>query len=102
MFQADQPPLGTHSDQGDSAARIIPMAPGDSLVLVTDGFFECANIAGDRLGMDRLGEAIATHHALGAGDLIRKLYGGVLEFSQGRPQADDITAVVIKRQPISG
>ena len=99
MFQADQPPLGTHSDQGDSAARIIPMAPGDSLVLVTDGFFECANTAGDRLGMDRLGEAIASHHALGAGDLIRRLYDGVLEFSQGRPQADDITAVVIKRSP---
>jgi serine phosphatase RsbU (regulator of sigma subunit)/protein-S-isoprenylcysteine O-methyltransferase Ste14 len=99
MFEADQPPLGTLTDPSDSRARNIPMAPGDSLVLVTDGFFECANTAGDRLGMDRLGEAIGKHHALGAGDLIRKLYDGVLEFSQGRPQSDDITAVVIKRCP---
>jgi phosphoserine phosphatase len=96
-YDADQPPLGTEMGESDSHARIIPMAPGDSLVLVTDGFFECTNTSGEMLGMDRLSDAIGNHHALSAGDLIRRLYDGVLEFSQGRPQADDITAVIIKR-----
>jgi serine phosphatase RsbU (regulator of sigma subunit) len=96
-YDADQPPLGTQMGQSDSHARVIPMAPGDSLVLVTDGFFECTNTSGEMLGMDRLSDAIESHHASGAGDLIRRLYDGVLEFSRGRPQTDDITAVVIKR-----
>jgi serine phosphatase RsbU (regulator of sigma subunit)/protein-S-isoprenylcysteine O-methyltransferase Ste14 len=96
-YDADQPPLGMRWGQGDSQARVIPMAPGDLLVLVTDGLFECKNKAREMLGMDRLGEAIRTHHALGAGKLIRRLCDGVLEFCQGAPQADDITAVVIKR-----
>lgn len=75
------------------------MGPGDSLVLVTDGLFECANAAGEMLGMDRLSEAIGSHHNLSADKLIRRLCDNVVEFCQGTPQADDITAVVIKRNP---
>jgi serine phosphatase RsbU (regulator of sigma subunit)/protein-S-isoprenylcysteine O-methyltransferase Ste14 len=97
-FDADQPPLGCKLGPGDSQARIIPMSPGDALVLVTDGFFECANTTGEMLGMDRLGEAIETNHGLEAGGMIRGLYEGVVQFSNGAPQADDITAVVIKRR----
>jgi serine phosphatase RsbU (regulator of sigma subunit)/protein-S-isoprenylcysteine O-methyltransferase Ste14 len=98
-YDADQPPLGVRPAQAASHARTIPMAPGDSLVLVTDGLFECANPTGEMLGMDRLGEAIGSHHALSADKLIRRLCDNVLEFCQGAPQADDITAVVIKRNP---
>ena len=44
-FNADQPPLGCWLKENDplSTARIIPLSPGDSLILVTDGFFECSN-----------------------------------------------------------
>jgi serine phosphatase RsbU (regulator of sigma subunit)/protein-S-isoprenylcysteine O-methyltransferase Ste14 len=100
MYNADQPPLGTQFGANDTHARTFSLAPGDSLVLVTDGFFECANKSGQMLGMDPLGEAIRNHHALGAENLIRRLYEDVLEFSQGAPQADDITAVVIKRNAV--
>jgi serine phosphatase RsbU (regulator of sigma subunit) len=100
MFDADQPPLGMKLGEGDSHARIIPMAPGDSLVLITDGFFECANATGEMLGMKRLGEAIGKHHALSADKLISSLSDGIKEFSQGVPQADDVTAVVIKRNEV--
>jgi serine phosphatase RsbU (regulator of sigma subunit)/protein-S-isoprenylcysteine O-methyltransferase Ste14 len=98
-YDADQPPLGTYIGQSDSHARTIPMAAGDSLVLITDGFFECANAAGEMLGMERLSAAIGSHHALCSEKMIRRLYDDVLEFSHGVAQADDITAVVIKRKP---
>ena len=57
-FDADQPPLGTQfgPDGDGSKARVITMAPGDALVLVTDGFFECRNPAGELRGIDRLGD----------------------------------------------
>lgn len=98
VFDADQPPLGMQLGQTDSQARHIVLAPNDMLVLVTDGFFECRNPAGEMLGSDRLGKAIESHHALSAADLIRRLYDDLLEFCQGTEQADDITAVVIQRK----
>lgn len=96
-YDADQPPLGTQSGPGESHARQIPMSPGDALVLVTDGFFECTSATGQMLGMDRLGDAIGGNQTDGADHLIRRLCENVHDFAKGVPQADDLTVVVIKR-----
>jgi serine phosphatase RsbU (regulator of sigma subunit)/protein-S-isoprenylcysteine O-methyltransferase Ste14 len=98
-FDADEPPLGMRLLNGDSRARVIEFSPGDCLVLVTDGFFECRNPTGEMLGAAPLGEAIQHHHTLAAEPFIRRLYDDLLAFTQGTTQADDITAVVIKRKP---
>lgn len=66
-------------------------------MLVTDGFFECTNSGGQQLGTARLGESIRAHKSLAAEHLIRRLHDEVRTFSQGAPQADDLTAVVIKQ-----
>jgi serine phosphatase RsbU (regulator of sigma subunit)/protein-S-isoprenylcysteine O-methyltransferase Ste14 len=96
-IEADQPPLGISAFNGDSVARVIDLSPGDMLVLVTDGFFECANPAGEMLGAVRLSESICGKPLLGSAEMIGGLRQQVIEFSQGTAQADDITAVVIKR-----
>jgi serine phosphatase RsbU (regulator of sigma subunit) len=96
-FEADQPPLGAGGADDDPAARVLSLAPGDALVLLTDGFFECPDGKGGQLGIRRLGEAIRRHQSLPAEELIRRLHEEVLAFSEGAPQADDLTAVVIKR-----
>jgi serine phosphatase RsbU (regulator of sigma subunit) len=98
MLGADQPPLGFRVANDGSVAQRIDLAPGDMLVLVTDGFFECRNNNGEMLGMPRLGDAIKLHQSLPAADLIKQLHEDLLHFSRGAPQADDLTAVVIKRQ----
>jgi serine phosphatase RsbU (regulator of sigma subunit) len=69
-------------------------------VLVTDGFFECTNSRGQQLGTARLGESIRTHKSLAAEYLIRRLHDEVRTFSHGASQADDLTAVVIKRTAV--
>jgi len=97
-IEADQPPLGISSFAGDSRARVIDLAPGDLLALVTDGFFECFNGAGEILGAARLSESIRHHQTLGSADMISRLHQEVTHFSNGTPQADDITAVIIKRR----
>ena len=104
-FDADQPPLGTSFGMGDgdgdtdgaTRARVIPLAPGDVFVLVTDGFFECMNGDGELLGPARLADAIRRHHAAGAADLIQRLHDDISAFSRGVAQSDDRTAVVIRR-----
>jgi serine phosphatase RsbU (regulator of sigma subunit) len=100
-FDADQPPLGAGAGgaDDDSPARVLSLAPGDALVLLTDGFFESPDSRGEQLGIRRLGESIRRHHSLPADALIRRLHEEVLEFSRGVPQSDDLTAVVIKRAP---
>jgi serine phosphatase RsbU (regulator of sigma subunit) len=78
-------------------ARVIDLAPGDMLVLVTDGFYECCNPAGEMLGAARLSDFIRRHQSLDAAEIIRRLHQDLIDFSHGTPQADDITAVIIKR-----
>jgi serine phosphatase RsbU (regulator of sigma subunit) len=96
-LDADQPPLGTRGCDGESQARVISMAPGDCLVLITDGFFEYPNAAGELLGIRRLAEIIRQHKGLCAAKSIQQMHQRVLEFSQGVAQGDDMTAVVIRR-----
>jgi serine phosphatase RsbU (regulator of sigma subunit) len=96
-LDADQPPLGTRGCDGDSQARMISMAPGDSLVLITDGFFECRNASGTLLGIRPLAEIIRGHKGLCAEKLIQRMHQDVVQFSEGVPQGDDMTAVVITR-----
>ena len=68
------------------------------VLLITDGFFEWENQAGEMFGTDRLAEAVRRYSELEPEGIIAKLYRAVLSFSQGTPQKDDLTAVVIKRQ----
>ena len=98
-FDADQPPLGINfgNDGEASHARVIAMAPGDLFVLVTDGFFECTNRAGEMRGTVSLGESIRRHRMFPANSFVRNLHEEVRDFAQGAPQADDLTVVVIKR-----
>jgi len=99
-FDADQPPLGTSFDHNGSTskARVISLSPGDALVLVTDGFFECFDRAGQMLGAARMADFIRAGQSTSAQQFIARMHKHVLDFSQGLPQADDLTAIVIKRR----
>ncbi len=100
ILDADQLPLGLTLPGGDapSKARILPLSPGDALILITDGFFECSNPAGQMLGISPLADFLCIAHANSAENLIAAMHQHVENFSDGHPQADDLTAVVIKRR----
>jgi serine phosphatase RsbU (regulator of sigma subunit) len=76
----------------------VEMAPGDLLLLVTDGFFEWINAQGEQYGAARIESEIRAGRDLPAAELIARLYQSVLEFAAGTTQADDLTAVVVKRR----
>ncbi|MFN8473621.1 MAG: SpoIIE family protein phosphatase [Anaerolineae bacterium] len=77
--------------------RSAAMAPGDTLVLYTDGVTEAINDRDEAFGEDRLVEVVASQRDLSAEALATRIVDAVGEFAAGHPQFDDITLVVLKR-----
>jgi sigma-B regulation protein RsbU (phosphoserine phosphatase) len=78
-------------------SREICLAPGDRLILYTDGLTEARNASGDFYGDDSLRQAILSHRGAGARTLVDHLLKQVNSFSARAPRADDITLLVVDR-----
>ena len=72
------------------------VAPGDLLVVYSDGVCDALNLGGEDYGDGRLEAFIRTHAALGAGELMDRILEDVTTFSQGVAPFDDMTLVVAK------
>lgn len=72
-------------------------SPGATLVLLTDGFYEAANADREQYGEQRVVEFVQRNATLPLPRLIENLQADIEAFTQGRPQADDLTAVLIRR-----
>lgn len=90
-------PLGILPELGDVAPVKITMKAGDIVLLITDGFFEWEDSAGEQFGTERLAEVVRRFSDREPETIITELYDAVLKFSHGTPQKDDLTAVLIKR-----
>jgi serine phosphatase RsbU (regulator of sigma subunit) len=71
------------------------LAPGDTLVMYTDGVTEAASAAGEEFGEDRLIEILRAQRHLPVPRLLETIVATVQEFSD-RKQADDITLVIAR------
>jgi serine phosphatase RsbU (regulator of sigma subunit) len=90
-------PLGILPDLWDAVPVKLSMLPGDIVLLVTDGFSEWENSAGEEFGTERLAAVVKQFSDREPQVIIAELYDAVLNFAQGTPQQDDLTAVLIKR-----
>ena len=90
-------PLGILPHLTSARSQVVSMQPGDLILLITDGFLEWENSAGEQFGTARLEEFICSNDHLGPEEIIAELYARVLSFAGGTPQQDDLTAVVIKK-----
>ena len=90
-------PLGVVPEMDSTSPVKLTMQPGDMVLLITDGFFEWENPAQEQFGTERLGEILRTFDDRQPEVIIAELYDSVVKFSQGTPQKDDLTAVLIKR-----
>src|SRR5262249_11320560 len=73
----------------------IPLAPGDTLILYTDGLTEATDRAGREFGEPRMIDVLREHPGVAASVLQERLIGEVERFSRGRFQ-DDVTLVVLR------
>jgi serine phosphatase RsbU (regulator of sigma subunit) len=74
----------------------VQLEPGDLVVICSDGVTEARNAAGDEFGRERLIEAMTGCHGLKPDAVLERLFAAVRLFSQGTPQGDDITGLVLR------
>lgn len=96
-LRAHGPPLGIMADIAWTRPDAFTMAPGDMMVLITDGFFEWRSVQREPFGLDRVFDVIRAHRDAGAAEIIRRLHEAVTAFVGDCPQDDDLTAVIIKK-----
>lgn len=73
-------------------------SPLATLVLLTDGFYETASAEGELFGEARVTALMQESMNTPLPELIENLYQRVCTFSGGTRQADDLTAVLIRRK----
>jgi len=73
------------------------LAPGDRLILYTDGITEAMDDAGELFGKPRLKEAILAAAATTARDVIDAIIAAVKTYVGASPQMDDLTIVTVRR-----
>ena len=74
----------------------VTLAPGDLVVICSDGVTEARNAAGDEFGRERLIEAMSGCHGGKPAAVLERLFEAVRVFSQGTAQGDDITGLVLR------
>ena len=99
-FEAQGIPLGMIAGMSYEDSRMRCLKAGDMIVLVTDGFYEWENPAGEEFGLERLKDTIRGARDCSAEEVIARLHQAVKSFSRGTEQKDDLTAVVLKRKNV--
>ncbi len=90
-------PLGVMAQVDYSQLETVPMKSGDLAVIITDGIFEAINADDEQFGIDRIIQLLRRDRDLPAAQITDSLRDAVLDFTKGQPQADDLTAVVIRK-----
>jgi phosphoserine phosphatase RsbU/P len=90
------PAMGLLIKAGSPAPVELAFAPGEQLLVLTDGILEAFDPAGEEFGMERVLATVSREAGHSAADLVNGLFAAVADFAGGLPQQDDITAVVAR------
>jgi serine phosphatase RsbU (regulator of sigma subunit) len=78
-------------------SRPLQLRKGDILVVYSDGLTEAENEMQEMFGEERLLKIIRQEAPMGSQALNQKLLKAIADFTQGMPQTDDITLVVVEK-----
>jgi len=76
--------------------QYVHLAPGDTLVLYSDGISEARNAAGESFGIQRIQRLIHLHADKSPSILKQIILRDLADFQQSEVPSDDITLVVVK------
>ncbi len=89
-------PLGIIEEAVFEKGEPIRMAPGDMLLVGTDGIWEAFDPDGEQFGKERLMTMLSEHVDDSAEQVCQAVIEAVKAFRGPAPQTDDITLIVIK------
>ncbi len=97
-LEASVLPMGILADVPMVAPVCCEMRPGDLFAVISDGFFEYQNRAGEQFGDERVGAWLKTVHRSCVDQCtIESLRERIQDFAAGEPQEDDMTIVLLRR-----
>ncbi|MGH7198528.1 MAG: PP2C family protein-serine/threonine phosphatase [Candidatus Omnitrophota bacterium] len=88
-------PLGIYPEQ-EYPEETVQLAPGDVVVMYTDGVIEAVNSKRDMFGLARLMKLIEANPGETAAWLLTRIESEIAAFTGEEPQFDDITLIVFK------
>jgi sigma-B regulation protein RsbU (phosphoserine phosphatase) len=93
--------LGLKLDNGSMFSRVleeatIVLGSGDVIVLFTDGISEAMSVDGDCYGESRLMQVAEETSGEGVNEMRQQILADIQRFSEGAPQHDDMTMLVLK------
>ncbi len=74
----------------------IQLAPGDSVVFLSDGLVDAMNDRGEMLGIEGVVSLLGGSRGKSPREILATLFSGVEMYSQGQAQQDDRTAAVVQ------
>ena len=77
----------------------VVLAPGDWLIVFSDGVSEAMSLSGDEYGEERILAVVDRETSLAPADLLKSIFADVRVFTKGAAQSDDITALVLRYGP---
>jgi len=92
-----EPAAGLDSEFAYSEKQ-VPFAPGDGLLMFSDGLFEAANDAGEEFSEQRLRESVKTAMPLRGYGLIDNVLGDVIAYVGREEFDDDICILLVERR----
>jgi sigma-B regulation protein RsbU (phosphoserine phosphatase) len=92
---AGGPLLGV-TDDAVYGYEAVPLKPGDTLLVYSDGACDAVNYRQERFGRERLLESVVRNAAHGAARMVQEIRWDLRRFAGLAPQADDVTLLVVK------
>ena len=92
-------PLGYMNQSSLGASLTVDMQPGDILGLISDGIYEYENEAGSHFGQEGVRQIVDQHATLNMNDMVLQMMQAARNHGGSVAQADDITIVLVRRQP---
>lgn len=89
-------PLGLLAGAGYKT-RDLGMAPGETLLLYSDGWTEATNAAGEEYGIGRAAASFRRAARLPLPELLAACRDELTEFLDGEPLGDDLTLLAVRR-----
>ena len=74
----------------------VSLAPGDWLIVFSDGVSEALSAAGDEYGEARIVTVVQQNAAAEPQQMLEAIFADVRAFATGAAQSDDITAMVLR------
>lgn len=88
-------PVGMFSDEQFSTSK-VRLAPGDALLLYTDGVTETQDLGGVEYGIERLFDALSLPRPLQPSELINNCVSSLTDFRRDGNKVDDLTIMALK------